>query len=260
MKAQRAASFIKNLWGEFDVAVVLGSGVKMEETLESIPYEQIPDMPSSYVEGHENMLSAAEFSNVKALIFMGRFHYYEGRQDWEIRFIPELSKLLGCKIFISTTAVGAVSDRAASSDLVLAESHINLTGKNPLVGLIKDFGTKVFVDMKGAYDPELLSSFESAAKNFASCSRGVIATMLGPNYETEAEIRFLKSAGVDAVNMSTAPEIIAARFFGLNCLCVGVVANATTKPTSHEEVLKNVSERNKKLRISLTEFLNSIHA
>ncbi|SNR91556.1 purine-nucleoside phosphorylase [Desulfurobacterium atlanticum] len=255
-----SAEFIKKAVGfsSFDIAVVLGSGVELPgKKVQTISYSDIPSFPSTQVEGHKGVFEAIELKGLKIAVFKGRFHYYEGRTDEEIRAIPLLSALLGCKLFVTTCAVGAVSRRAAAVDFVVIEDHINLQGKNPLVGLIKKYGSKVFVDLKGCYDNDFSDTFLKVAlnKNVKVC-KGVLAAMLGPSYETFAEIKMLNSMGVDVVSMSTVPEIIVARFLGMDVGAVAVVANDTMmENVNHDLVLTQVKKRNNLLAELLNETL-----
>ncbi|WP_456459771.1 purine-nucleoside phosphorylase [Desulfurobacterium sp.] len=260
---KRAADYIKELSGTetFDVAIVLGSGVEIGDVSFEIPYNKIPEMPVPSVPGHRGILKLVNIGVISALVFSGRFHYYEGRSDEEIRAIPRLSHLLGCKFFIATCAAGAVSRRAAASHLVVVEDHINLIGRNPLTGLIKTYGSDVFVDLKFAYDRQFIDAFlDCAFKSKVSAMSGVLAAMHGPNYETFAEIRMLSMLGVDVVSMSTVPEIIAARFYGMKVGAVAVVANdALSVNTTHEEVFENVRLKNDVLSITLKRTLINLY-
>jgi len=247
-----AAEFIKSSVGvsSFDIAVVLGSGVELSgKKLQAIPYSAIPSFPHTYVEGHAGFFEAIELKGLRIAVFNGRFHYYEGRSDGEMRAIPFLSALLGCKLFVTTCAAGAVSRRAAAVDFVVVEDHINLQGRNPLVGLIKNYGSRVFIDLKDCYDSSFNDTFLKIALNKGvKVCKGVLAAMLGPNYETFAEIRMLNSMGVDVVSMSTVPEVIVAKFLGMKVAAAAVVANDTLeKDVNHDLVLSKVRERNNQL-------------
>ncbi|WP_456395424.1 purine-nucleoside phosphorylase [Desulfurobacterium sp.] len=260
---ERAADYIKELSGveTFDVAIVLGSGIEIGDVSFEIPYNEIPEMPVPSVPGHRGVLKLVKINSISALVFSGRFHYYEGRSDEEIRTIPYLSHLLGCEFFISTCAAGAISRRAVASHLVVVEDHINLMGKNPLTGLIKRYGSGVFVDLKFAYDRQFIDTFlDCAFKSKLSAVSGVLAAMHGPNYETFAEIRMLSMLGVDVVSMSTVPEIIAARFYGMKVGAVAVVGNdALNGNTTHEEVLENVRFKNEMLTVTLKQTLLNLY-
>ncbi|OMH40886.1 purine-nucleoside phosphorylase [Desulfurobacterium indicum] len=258
-----AALYIKERCGidKFDVAIVLGSGVELGEVTLEIPYKDVPGMPLPAVPGHKGVLKVLKIDRLMVAVFSGRFHYYEGRSNEEIRFIPELSSLIGCKLFIATCAVGAVSRRSAFSQLVVVEDHINLIGKNPLTGLVKTYGSEVFVDMKSVYDRKFIDTFlDCCFENDVPAISGVLAAVHGPNYESFAEIKMLSMLGADVVSMSTVPEIIAAKFYGMKVAAVAVVANDTIdNKTTHEEVLKRVELKNSSLGNVLKQTLMKLY-
>ncbi len=248
----KAANYVRERFGEecFDVALLGGSGIDLFEGL-SVPYSEVPGMPVPQIEGHKGKLTFFEFEGIKVLSFEGRFHYYEGRSDEEIRFIPNLASALGCKLFIVTSAVGAVSRKAADLEFLVIEDHVNFMGRNPLVGLVKKYGSKAFLNAKKLYDRRVSNFlFTSAADTGAACSFGVIASMLGPSYETIAEVKILDKLGIDVVTMSFVPEALCAKFYGMKVAGIAVVTNDTLKPeqTSHEEVLEITSRLSRKLR------------
>jgi len=246
------AERVRELTGtsEFDVAVLGGSGIGFEDPLMEVPYSEIPGMPLPKVPGHKGVLKIFNVQGVKLLFFEGRFHYYEGREDWEIRFIPELCCRLGVKIFIPTCASGAVSRKAAESEIGVIYDHVNLLGRNPLVGLVKDFGSKVFLNGKRFYSERLVESFLKTGIDLGiKVVPAVLASTLGPNYETFSEIRMLEILGVDCVSMSTVPEVIASNFFGMETVALTIFTNdAISLETSHEEVLEVSKKRGLKLR------------
>ena len=207
-------------------------------------------MPQPAVPGHRGILKVLELGKRKILFFEGRFHYYEGRDDWEIRFIPELAAKLGVEIFIPTCASGAVSRRAAESEIGVVYDHINLTGRNPLVGLTKQYGGNVFVNGKAFYSRDLVEAFlQAGMEENVKTVPVVLAATLGPNYETYSEVRMLEILGADCVSMSTVPDVIAANFFGMKSVALTVITNDTLQPhADHQEVLKISEERKEKLK------------
>ncbi|SMP17769.1 purine-nucleoside phosphorylase [Desulfurobacterium pacificum] len=246
----KAADFIREQTGieTFDVAIVGGSGISLGNSATEIPYSLIPGMPEPYVPGHSGVLKVLTIGTKPVLFFEGRFHYYEGRTDAEILFIPYLCKKLGVKIFIPTCSSGAVSRKAANCDVGIITDHINLMGRNPLTGLIKNYGAKVFVNGKEFYSERLAKAFlETSLKLGIKAEKVTLAAVLGPNYETFAEIRMLEVLGADCVSMSTVPEVIAANFLGIETIALTVPVNDTLKlKTNHEEVVK-VAERKSSL-------------
>ena len=253
---------VKEFFGEekFDVAVLGGSGIELGKGVAELPYSEVPRMPKPKVPGHRGVIKLFKVGSKKVLFFEGRFHYYEGREDWEIRFIPLLCSKLGVELFIPTCSSGAVSRRAAFSEVGVILDHINLTGKNPLVGLIEEFGDRVFVNGKEIYDLEVGELFLKTAIEIGVKAVPVtLAAMLGPNYETFAEIRMLETLGVDCVSMSTVPDSIAAKFFGMKVCGLTIFTNDTLNlKATHTEVLKVAKERGEKLSLLLKEVISSL--
>ena len=241
----RSATGIRN----FDVAVIGGSGISFGEALLEIPYEEIPYMPKPSIPGHRGVLKLFEIGEKKVLFFEGRFHYYEGRKDEEIIFIPKLCKELNVKIFIPTCASGAVSRKAVTCEVGIITDHINLMGRNPLVGLSKNFGGEVFVNGKTFYSQRLTDIFlKSAMEKRIKTEKLTLAGVLGPNYETFAEVRMLEILGADCVSMSTVPEVIASNFFKMETLALTIPVNdALSIETNHKEVLKAAEKRSRLL-------------
>ncbi len=257
-----AAEKVKKLTGKkcFDVAVVGGSGIDLGKAEVEIPYSEIPGMPEPAVPGHRGHLKVFTVSGKSLLFFEGRFHYYEGREDWEIRFIPQLSASLGVKVFIPTCASGAVSRRAVESEIGVIYDHINLLGRNPLVGLIKEYGSRVFVNGKKFYDRSLVETFIRAGLNEGvKVIPSVLAATLGPNYETFSEVRMLELLGADCVSMSTVPDVIAANFYGMKVVALTIFTNDTLQvEASHHDVLKLSKERGEKLKTVLLEGIKQV--
>ncbi len=247
----QAAEYIKRILAKdsFDITIIGGSGIELGSSIRTIPYDEIPEMPKPAVPGHKGQLHYFRFGRNHTLFFEGRFHYYEGRSDSEIRFIPELSSLLGVKLMILTCASGAVSRKATQLEIGVVIDHINLLGRNPLVGLLKDYGTKVFLNAKNLYDRSISKKLlQTGLELGISTGEVTLAATLGPNYETFSEIKLLELAGADCVSMSTIPEALAAAFFGMKVTALTVITNDTLNPeASHEEVLEISKIRTKKL-------------
>ncbi|WP_456454969.1 purine-nucleoside phosphorylase [Thermovibrio sp.] len=258
----RAPEKIKEFFNlsEFDVAIVGGSGIDIGKGEKSLPYSEIPGMPLPKVPGHKGNLKLFEVGEKKVLFFEGRFHYYEGRQDWELRYIPWLCSELGVKLFIPTCASGAVSRKAAMSSIGIIYDHINLLGRNPLVGLIGKAGEKVFVNGKEFYDQEIVRAFMRKALELKiNASKVVLAATLGPNYETFAEVRLLEILGADCVSMSTVPEVIASKFYGMRACALTVITNDTLNlKAEHKEVLEESRKKGEELSRLLEETLKEV--
>ena len=212
------------------VALVLGSGLGgFADTLESavaIPYEEIPGMSSSKVAGHAGKLVLGTAEGVSVVAMQGRVHLYEGHSAQDVVFGLRLMIHLGAKTVIITNAAGGIGDNLDVGDLMLIDDHLNLTGQNALVGLNEDALGPRFVDMTTPYDRELRELAIEGAKALGfELQRGVYAGLLGPSYETPAEVRMVRTLGGDAVGMSTVLEVVAARHMGARVLGMSCITN-----------------------------------
>lgn len=212
------------------VGVVLGSGLgawaDSLSSLDRIPYGEIPRMPRSSVVGHAGNLCLGLSDGVPVACLQGRVHLYEGHDPDRVVFGVRLLARLGCRAVLLTSAAGGLGAGFAPGDLMLITDHINLMGKNPLCGAnIEDFGTR-FPDMTEAYEPALRAAArEAAAETGTTLHEGVYAGLLGPTYETPAEIRMLATLGASAVGMSTVPEVIALRHMGVPVAAISCITN-----------------------------------
>jgi purine-nucleoside phosphorylase len=242
---------------------VLGSGLgafagEISERIEA-PYAEIPGWPPSTAVGHAGKLVFGRLEGVEIAVMAGRAHLYEGYTPAQVTFGVRTLGALGVKGFVFTNAAGGINLSYSQGALVLISDHINLQGVNPLVGPNDDSLGPRFPDMSDAYS----KSWRAAAKAVAaelgiSLPEGVYAAMLGPSYETPAEIRYLRAIGADLVGMSTVPEVIAANHMGLKCLAVSCVTNMAAgildQKISHEEVL----ETGQRVRGTLVRFLKAL--
>jgi purine-nucleoside phosphorylase len=232
------------------IGLVLGSGLgAFAKTLEAptaIPYREIPHFPGSSISGHQGELVLGRSGSVPVAVMAGRAHHYEGYSLDEIVFPVRVLKRLGAEVLIVTNAAGAVNAAFAPGELMIIEDHINLIG-NPLMGPNEDSLGPRFPDMSDAYDVGLRQMAEAACRAAGSAPRrGVYIAMTGPSYETPAEIRMARAMGADAVGMSTAPEVVAARHMGVRVLGISCLTNmaagVTARKLDHREVLE-VGER-----------------
>ncbi len=250
-----AAAFIKSRLAYAQqqvptVAVVLGSGLgDFAYTLADatvIPYGNVPHWPQSTVPGHEGKLFVGKVGDVTVAALAGRTHAYEGADMKHVTFGVRVMGLVGVKILILTSATGGVNTSFKQGDLMLIEDHINLQGRNPLVGPNDDrFGPR-FPDMSDIYSKRLRAIADEVGAWLGKPPRhGVLAVMMGPSYETPAEIRFLRTIGGDAVGMSLAPEAIVARHQGLEVLGISCITNMAAgvlpQPLSHAEVTETAN-------------------
>jgi purine-nucleoside phosphorylase len=221
------------------VGIVLGSGLGdfVDRVAgPTLPYASIDGFPETTVSGHRGLLKAGE----EAIIMAGRFHMYEGREADDVVLPVCLLQRLGVDTLIVTNAAGAVNPAYAPGDLVLIRDHLNLMGRNPLVGPTAEGLGPRFPDMSSAYSPRLRALARDAWPE--PLAEGVYAGLLGPSYETPAEIRMLRGLGADMVGMSTVPEVIVAASLGLEVLGISCITNMAAgmldQPLSHEEVVE----------------------
>jgi purine-nucleoside phosphorylase len=229
------------------VAIVLGSGLgAFADSLGdrvTIPYSEIPHFPRSSVEGHSGSLIAGSFKGAPLYVMAGRVHAYEGYSAEEVVFPVRVLGTLGVKMLVLTNAAGAVNTAFKPGELMIVTDHINLTGLNPLVGpQYPDLGHR-FTDMTEAYHPKLVAACEQSARRIGlNMRKGVYVGLLGPSFETPAEIRMFRTLGADAVGMSTVLECIAANQMGVKVLGISCLTNMAAgilpQKISHEEVLE----------------------
>jgi purine-nucleoside phosphorylase len=228
------------------IAIVLGSGLgDFAGTLGdavSMPYGELPHWPASKVIGHEGRLVIGTVRGRTIAALSGRCHLYEGHDLGTVTFGVRALGLLGVGTLILTNAAGGVNTGFSQGALMVIDDHINLTGHNPLVGPNEDrFGPR-FPDMSQVYSSRLRHVADDAAKHITQpLPHGVYVALLGPSYETPAEIRFLRTIGADAVGMSTVPEAIAARHMGVDVLGISCITNMAAgvlpQPLDHNEVM-----------------------
>jgi purine-nucleoside phosphorylase len=247
------------------VGLVLGSGLgPLADQIEQpdvIPYADIPYFPTSTVAGHAGRLVIGGLAGVPVCAMQGRFHFYEGYPMAQVTFPIRVMAGLGVRTLILTNAAGGVNTTFAVGDLMLIEDHLNLVGmggENPLIGPnLEEFGTR-FPPMNKAYSRRLRQlAQEVAAEKGLGLRRGVYAYLAGPNFETPAEIRFLRAGGADAVGMSTVPETIVAHHAGLEVLAVSTITNLCIDQLDapHEPTHEEVQEAGKIIVPRLTQLL-----
>jgi len=231
-----------------EIGVILGSGLgsvvsKIENPI-SIPYSKIPHFHGTAVEGHAGKMIIGHYNGVPTVFLAGRFHVYEGHTMEEVAFPTRTICALGVKTVVVTNAAGAVNTRFRPGDIMIIEDHLNMTGDNPLKGPnLSELGPR-FPDMTEAYNRECIQAIESSAKELGiTLQKGVYVCLVGPTYETPAEIRMLRTLGGDTVGMSTVPETIAAnhlgvRVCGLSCI-TNLGAGMSPEKLTHEDVIEN---------------------
>jgi len=229
------------------VAIVLGSGLgdfanSLTDAVH-MPYERLPNWPASKVIGHEGKLVVGQVRGRTIAALAGRSHLYEGHDMGTVTFAVRALGLLGVKTLILTNAAGGVNTSFSQGALMVIDDHINLMGANPLVGPNDDrFGPR-FPDMTEVYSSRMRRIADQAGTDIhLRLPHGVYAALLGPSYETPAEIRYLRTIGADAVGMSTVPEALAARHMGMEVLGVSCITNMAAgvlpRPLDHAEVME----------------------
>ena len=243
---EAASSFLKSKRAEKPlVGLILGSGLGgFADTLDqrlAIPYAEIPGMPQSTVVGHAGNLVFGCVGDVEVACLQGRVHTYEGHTMDKVVFGARVLSQLGAKAVLITNAAGGIRDGMVPGDLMLLRDHLNMMGRNPLIGPNVDAWGPRFPDMTEAYSAELRRLAALAAADAAvPISEGVYAALLGPTYETPAEIRMLRTLGADAVGMSTVPEVIALRqqrvLVGAMSCITNLAAGISPGELDHSEV------------------------
>jgi len=247
-RVESAAAYIGEKAGSgFHAAIILGSGLgKLAEELEGkkiIPYSEIPGFPSSLIEGHRGELVAGSFEEKRTLVYSGRFHYYQGYSLAEV----------------------TLPVRVAKRHIMLISDHINFMGINPLIGGEAAIFGPLFIDMSQPYDHSLRERAEEIAEKngrIGELKEGVYLATIGPSYETKAEISFFNKIGVDAVGMSTVPEVIVAVQEGLRVFGISVITNMACGigegALSHEEVLSTMDRASSRVILLIREVLRTL--
>jgi purine-nucleoside phosphorylase len=256
---QEAAAVVRSRWAKSPrVGIVLGTGLgALAQDIVpdvSISYADLPHFPQSTVESHAGRLVCGTLAGKSVLAMEGRFHYYEGYSLQQVTFPVRVMKALGCDTLIVSNACGGLNPQHAKGEIMIIEDHINLIGDNPLVGPNDDRLGDRFPDMCHAYDRELLKLAKTIAKEeHIAVQQGVYVAVAGPNLETRAEYRFLRTIGADVVGMSTVPEVIVAvhskmRSLGFSAITDMCLPDAL-EPVSLKEILAVAAEAEKKLRV-----------
>ncbi|MDW7673040.1 MAG: purine-nucleoside phosphorylase [Bacillota bacterium] len=234
-----------------EIGLVLGSGLgvlaEQIANKNSIEYGHIPHFPVSTVEGHAGQLVFGTLAGKNVVAMQGRFHFYEGYNMSQVTYPIRIMKMLGVKTLIVTNAAGGVNTNFEPGDLMVISDHINLMGSNPLIGAnVNELGQR-FPDMSEAYAKQLRKlAFQVATKKQLVLEEGIYAGVMGPSYETPAEIRYLRHIGADAVGMSTVPEVIVANHCGMKVLGISCITNMAAgvleAKLSHDEVMETAAK------------------
>jgi purine-nucleoside phosphorylase len=243
------------------IAIVLGSGLgAFAEQLEektAIPFAEIPHFPQSTVPGHGGKLVIGKVAGVPVAVMQGRVHAYEGYSSEEVVFPIRVLGRMGVTQVVLTNAAGGINEGLKRGQLVLIADHINMSGRNPIAGPADERLGARFFDMSEAYSGRLRTVAHDAARAMEyRLDEGVYLSVLGPSFETPAEIRAFRTLGADLVGMSTVQETIAARQMGIEVLGISCVTNLAAglqaEPLSHEEVMETGRAVEKQLAELLT--------
>ncbi len=261
--------YIKHKIGDFEpeIGIILGTGLEglvndidIEHTL---TYADIPDFCISTLGFHTGELIFGTLNGKRIVAMKGRLHYYEGYDMKQITFPVRVMKILGItKLFVSN-ASGALNPSYRNGDLMIIEDHINMQHDNPLRGRDADDLGPQFPDMSQPYDLDMINlGMDIAKKNNITCHKGVYVSVSGPNLETKAEYRFLRTIGADAVGMSTVPEVIVANYMSLPVFAIAVLTDECfpdkLKAVSVEEIIAVAKEAEPRMTLLLKELITAI--
>ncbi len=258
-QVEAATHAIRSKWpGKPTVGIILGTGLGglVEEIAAeaSFLYGDIPHFPTSTVISHAGRLVCGQLGGKTVVAMEGRFHFYEGYPLQQITLPVRVIKALGCEVLVVSNACGGMNPQYGKGDLMVIEDHINLLGDNPLIGKNDDRLGPRFPDMSQPYDRELIKlARQIALEEGIQCHQGVFVAVPGPNLETRAEYRFLRSGGADVVGMSTVPEVIVAVHCGLRSVGFSIITDMclpdALEPASVEDIIATANVAEKKLRV-----------
>jgi len=269
-RAAAAADVVRRVTGRgARVGAILGSGLgEFADHLEdrrAVPYREIPAFPTSTVVGHAGELVLGRRGGLDVAVLKGRVHYYEGYKPAEVVFPLRVLKLLGVEALIVTNAAGGINDSFRPGQLMLITDQLNLQGRSPLRGPNDERLGPRFPDLTEAYSRSWIERADACASRLGvPLQRGVYAALLGPNYETPAEIRMLRTLGADAVGMSTVPEVIAANHMGMKVLGIScithVAAGISEQKINHAEVMETTARVKEQFVALLAALLDDLAA
>jgi purine-nucleoside phosphorylase len=266
-----AADFVRRQVAQDEppvAAIVLGSGLgglaRLIDAATSIDYRDIPGFSTPTVAGHAGQLIRGRLAGRPVIAFAGRFHLYEGHPPEAAGLLPRVAHALGAGLLLLSNAAGGVRRGLQPGDLMVIHDHVNLSWRNPLIGPVVP-GEERFPDMSQPYDEELQRRLHEAAGRVGlELERGVYGGLLGPTYETPAEVRMLERLGIDAVGMSTVPEVIVARALGMRCAALSCITNhaagISPERIAHEEVLAVTARAAHDFERLVIEFVRALDA
>jgi purine-nucleoside phosphorylase len=248
------------------MALILGSGLggladRIESAI-SIPFRAIPGFPPASVPGHAGRFVAGTLGARPVIVAAGRYHLYEGHSVETVALPTRVLHACGVRTLFVSNAAGGINRTMRAGDLMIIEDHLNLMSRTPLAGPARAGETR-FPDMSAPYDAALIRVLREAALDTGiAIASGVYAALLGPSYETPAEIRMLERLGADAVGMSTVPEVLAARALGMRVAGVSCITNVaaglSNRPLSHAEVLETAARAGASFERLATAFVERV--
>ncbi len=257
-----SAAHVRSRWdGRPRCGIILGSGLgSVGDAIEldaEIDYGDLPHFLKSTAVGHRGRLLCGRLDGLPVVAMQGRFHCYEGYSAERVTFPVRVMKALGIELLVVSNAAGGLNPNFAAGDVMVIDDHINLLNRNPLIGVNDDTLGPRFPDMSAPYDRQLGDrALAIARREDFVCHRGVYIAMLGPTYETRAEIRMLRYLGGDAVGMSTVPEVIVAAHAGLRVLGLSTITNVCSPDVPHvasgDAVVAMAETARDKLRVIVT--------
>jgi len=263
----RAADAVRRRLGDgHAIGLILGSGLgALAERLEGaveMPFRAIPGFPPMSVSGHSGRLVAGTLGGRRVIVASGRYHLYEGHALDVVALPARVLHASGVRTLFVSNAAGGIERALRPGDLMIIEDHINLMGATPLAGPPRPGETR-FPDMSEPYDRDLIAALRDAAlETGTSVASGVYAALLGPSYETPAEVRMLERLGASAIGMSTVPEVLVARALGMRVAgmsCItNVAAGRSSAPLGHDEVLEITRRASQRFERLVTAFVQRI--
>lgn len=247
-----------------DIAVILGTGlgnafIDKINVVQTIPYNQVPHFPVSTVASHKGQWVYGNLNKKKVLVMQGRIHYYEGYSMQQVSLAVRVMKRLGVKYLLISNAAGNLNEAWRHGELMLLQDHINLQPDNPLRGSNLAHEGPRFPDLSSPYSKLLNDKLISiAGKRKVKLHQGVYAGVMGPNLETRAEYRYLRTIGADAVGMSTVPEVLVANHCGLPCCAVSVLTNDANVDNPRRVELKEIIDVAGRSEKNLTELYSEL--
>lgn len=253
-----AVRVLRDKWsGKPQVGLILGTGLgavaREIQSEAAFDYAALPHFPHSTSVSHAGQLVCGQLAGMPVVAMEGRFHAYEGYSLQQITFPVRVMRALGAELLIVSNACGGMNPNYHGGDIVVIDDHINLLPGNPLIGVNDEILGPRFPDMSAPYEQKLIErALEIARRENFAAHRGVYVAVTGPNLETRAEYRFLRTIGADVVGMSTVPEVIVAVHAGMRVLGLSVVTDMclpdALKPASIEEILAVAATAEPKLR------------